>query len=78
MSEAFQLEPALWRQLSTMWIVAFVVFGAANLFFVYNFSEETWVRFHVFGMIGLMAIFAAIQGVWLYFKLPDSDPQQDP
>jgi intracellular septation protein len=77
MSESFELDPQLCRQLSAMWIVAFTVLGAANLYVVYNFSEEIWVDFKVFGITGLTVVVAVIQGIWVYVKSAHSDAPQD-
>ena len=60
-----------------MWIVAFALIGALNLYVVYHFSEEIWVDFKVFGITGLTLVVALIQGVWVYMKSARSDPQQD-
>ena len=41
--------------------------GAINLIvaFALNLSTETWVNFKLFGGIGLMLVFAVIQGLML-------------
>ncbi len=77
MGEAFELEPALGRRLSVMWIVAFAAIGALNLYIVYHFSEEVWVDFKVFGITGITFLVALIQGVWVYLKSVKGNPQQD-
>jgi len=77
MGHAIELEPAFWRQLNVMWVGAFVVIGAVNLYVVYNFSEETWVNFKLFGMTGLLILVAVIQAFWISLKTAKSDPQQD-
>jgi intracellular septation protein len=78
MGEAFELEPALGRQLSAMWIVTFAAIGALNLYIVYHFSEQLWVDFKVFGITGITLLVALVQGVWVYFKSAKRDPQQEP
>jgi intracellular septation protein len=77
MSESFQLDAGLYRQLSVMWIGTFALLAAANLYIVYNFSEEVWVNFKVFGITGVTLLVALAQGIWVYVKTPQSDPQQD-
>ncbi len=71
MGHAIELEPALWRQLNVVWIVNFLVLGAANLYVVYTFSEEVWVNFKLFGMIGLTLLTAVGQAVWIAAKTSD-------
>jgi intracellular septation protein len=77
MGETLELDPALCRQLSVMWIVAFALIGIVNLYVVYHFPEEVWVDFKVFGITGLTLLVAVIQGFWVYFKSARGDPQQD-
>lgn len=60
-----------WRTLNVMWSAFFVVLGAVNLFVVYNYSENTWVNFKLFGMLGLTLVFAILQGLWISQRLPD-------
>lgn len=70
MGEQIKLEPeSLWNTLSYMWIAFFVVSAVLNLYVAYNFSEETWVNFKLFGMIGLTLVFALAQGWWLGRKM---------
>jgi intracellular septation protein len=65
MGHAIQLDTALWRQLNLVWVANFVVLGAANLYVVYNFSEETWVNFKLFGIFGITFLTAIGQAVWI-------------
>jgi intracellular septation protein len=39
--------------------------GALNLYVAFEYSEETWVNFKLFGSTGLLVIFVIIQGIWL-------------
>ncbi len=68
MGKTVELAPGLWSQLNSMWILFFLLSGAANLYVVYNYDEETWVNFKLFGMLGLTFIFILLQGVWLSRK----------
>lgn len=66
----FQLSQADWRQLNLMWVVFFVVSGAANIFVAYRFAEPVWVNFKLFGLTGMTLVFALIQGIWLNNRTP--------
>lgn len=68
---ALDLPAADWRTLNSMWWMFFIVIGAVNLYVVYNFSEDAWVNFKLFGMLGLTLVFALLQGVWIARRLPD-------
>jgi intracellular septation protein len=48
-----------------MWVGFFLVVGGVNLFVAYNFSEEFWVKFKLFGMLGLTLLFIIVQTIWL-------------
>jgi len=65
MSEQIQLPDPAWRRLNTSWIAFFLFMGAANLYVAYNFSEEAWVNFKLFGGMGLMLLFALAQGLMI-------------
>ncbi|MDX9707255.1 MAG: septation protein A [Azospira sp.] len=60
-----ELPDAAWDKMNLSWIGFFVFMGIANLFVAYNFSEDTWVNFKLFGGIGLMFVFVLIQGALL-------------
>jgi intracellular septation protein len=71
MGQAIQLEPALWRQLNTLWVVNFAVLGALNLYIMYNYDEQTWVYFKTWGMIGLSLLMAVGQAIWVSSRATD-------
>jgi intracellular septation protein len=64
-SSHFDLSAKDWQRLNLMWIVFFVVSGLANIVVAYRFSEEIWVNFKLFGLLGLTLVFIIIQTVWL-------------
>ena len=51
--------------LSFAWIAFFIFSGVLNLIVAYQFSEDVWVNFKLFGLLGLTFIFLIIQGVWI-------------
>jgi intracellular septation protein len=63
--ENLQLADADWRRLNLMWIGFFLFSAAANLYVAYNFAEATWVKFKLFGLLGLTLLFVVLQGLWL-------------
>lgn len=68
------LDRSLWLRLNMMWVVFFLVMGAANLYVAYSFDQNTWVNFKLFGMLGLTLAFVLVQGFWLASKVP---PERD-
>ena len=65
MGNAAELQPAQWVRLNQIWVVFFIVVGGINLYVAYNFSEAFWVKFKLFGMLGITLVFVLIQSVWL-------------
>ena len=67
LSEQIEAPEFVWNRLNWSWIGFFVFMGLANLAiaFAFNLSTETWVNFKMFGGIGLMLLFAVIQGLML-------------
>jgi intracellular septation protein len=39
--------------------------GCLNLYVAFEFSEEAWVNFKLFGSTGLLIVFVIAQGIWL-------------
>jgi intracellular septation protein len=54
-----------WRSLNLMWVAFFLLSGAANLYVAYNFPENVWVNFKLFGLLGLTVVFILLQAAWL-------------
>ena len=62
---AISAPKSIWIRLNSAWIIFFVAVAAINLFIAYNFSEETWVNFKLFGMMGLTIVFIILQMIVL-------------
>ena len=39
--------------------------GVLNIYVAYNFSEATWVKFKVFGLMALTFVFMVAQTFWI-------------
>jgi intracellular septation protein len=79
LGSAAELSAAQWVRLNQIWIAFFVVVGALNIYVAYQFSEAFWVKFKLFGMLGLTVIFVVIQSIWLAMvskKNAESDSDQ--
>jgi intracellular septation protein len=66
---------AVWTRLCIAWGVFFLFKGALNLWVAYTFSTPVWVKFKVFGSMGLMLAFVIAQAMWLSKYLPDEPPK---
>ena len=65
LGHAIALESRQWLSLSFAWVAFFIVSGILNLIVAYQFSEDVWVNFKLFGLLGLTFVFLIIQGVWI-------------
>ncbi|MGH1461470.1 MAG: septation protein A [Neptuniibacter sp.] len=62
-----------WKNLNIAWVIFFILMGVINLFVAYSFSEETWVNFKLFGMLGLTLLFILAQGLYLSRHIQNTD-----
>jgi intracellular septation protein len=65
MEQGVQLPHNAWRGLNLAWVAFFAFMGIVNLYVAFNFSEETWVDFKLFGMLGLTLVFIVAQGFYM-------------
>lgn len=54
-----------WRTLNLVWVLFFALAGILNIYVAYNFSENTWATFKVFGLMGLTFVFVLGQTLWI-------------
>jgi len=75
MGAQMSLPDAIWQRVNLSWVAFFAVMGVINLWVAFNFSTSAWVNFKLFGGIGLMFAFVAVQAVYLNKHIkPDSAP----
>jgi intracellular septation protein len=76
MSHALEVPKRIWKQVNFSWGLFFAFVGFVNLYVAYNFSEETWVNFKLFGVLGLTFVFMIAQGIYLAkHAVPDDEEQ---
>lgn len=76
MGSSINLPSLIWKRLNLAWCAFFLSMGVINLFVVYTFSEEIWVNFKLFGMLGLTLVFILLQGIYLSRHIPTDNNQQ--
>jgi intracellular septation protein len=74
MDHALTVPTSVWYTLNRSWIVFFIFSGALNLYVAYNFAENFWVNFKLFGILGLTLLFAIGQAVYLAKHI--AEPEQ--
>ena len=74
MGQNLSLPAAAWQKLNYAWVAFFTFSGIANLYVAYNFSEDIWVNFKLFGLLGLTFVFIIAQSFYLYrFMNPEGE-----
>jgi intracellular septation protein len=77
LGSAADLAPDQWTKLNLIWVAFFAIVGGVNLFVAYNFSEEFWVNFKLFGMLGMTLVFVVIQSLWLMHVMRKKEVAHD-
>jgi len=65
MSQAISVPKNIWKQVNMSWGLFFLLVGVVNIYIAYNYSEDTWVDFKLFGVLGMTFVFMILQGVYL-------------
>ena len=65
MGGEIDLPASVWRRLGFAWIAFFGLMGLANLYVAYSYSISTWASFKVFGLTGLLLVFALGQALYV-------------
>jgi len=73
LKQAASLKEDQWKKLNFMWVIFFIFSGAINIYVAYNFTEEFWVKFKLFGLFGITLVFVIIQSIWLNTVIKKND-----
>ena len=76
MEAHFDAPDRLWKRWCGGWISFFAVLGVLNLLVAYNFSEDLWVKFKVFGALTLTLLLVAVQ-VWTLMPYAREDATEE-
>jgi intracellular septation protein len=78
MGGQLELPAPVWVKLTFAWAIFFFAMGVANLYVAFNFDENTWVNFKLFGMLGLTLVFVLAQAAYMsrHLKLDDTPPEE--
>jgi len=74
----------VWAKLNLAWVGFFLVSGLANVLVApeidplrFQFSEETWVDFKLFGLLGMTFVFVIAQAFFLARYMPSSEKESE-
>jgi intracellular septation protein len=73
MEKQIKLPDPVWVKLNVAWALLFVALGFLNLFVAFNYSQDTWVNFKLFGITGIMFVFIIGQTMLLSKYLVGED-----
>lgn len=75
MEKQVSLPDPVWTRLNIAWSLLFVALGFLNLYVAFNFSQDTWVNFKLFGITGIMFVFIIAQTLLLHKYLGQEDQE---
>jgi intracellular septation protein len=70
MEKQISLPDPIWTKLNIAWAILFIILGIINLYVAFNYSQDTWVDFKLFGITGIMFVFIIAQTLVLAKYLP--------
>ena len=73
LKQAAVLKKNQWNKLNLMWVLFFLFSGTINIYVAYNYTEEFWVKFKLFGLLGITLIFIIIQSIWLNIVIKQNE-----
>ncbi|MGM0524802.1 MAG: inner membrane-spanning protein YciB [Pseudomonadota bacterium] len=66
MGQDIKLPEPVWNRLTYAWIIFCGALAAVNLYIAEYWTQEAWVNFKVFGILGITLIFTIGTGVYMY------------
>ncbi|PHS12740.1 MAG: hypothetical protein COA86_18005 [Kangiella sp.] len=51
--EEMEVPESIWKSLNILWSSVYFLFGFLNIYIAYEYSEAFWVKFKLFGLMGL-------------------------
>ncbi len=70
--EALELPEQVWNRLNLGWALFFLLCMLINLYISQYLSDDLWVDFKTFGILGMTLIATIITGIYIYRYLPQT------
>ena len=77
MEAQISLPENIWSKLNLAWATLFLALGFLNLYVAFNYTQDAWVNFKLFGVTGLMFVFIILQTLILSKYLTPEDVKSD-
>jgi intracellular septation protein len=55
----------IWKRLNLLWAVFFLLLGSINVYVIYHFDTDDWVKFKVWWSTGAMLVFVVLQALYM-------------
>lgn len=65
MGKKIELEDSYWNNLNNATGLFFIMLGFINLYVAYNYEEDTWVNFKLFGITGILFIYIIFLTIYI-------------
>jgi intracellular septation protein len=72
LGQQIPLPSEVWRRVTWLWIGYFITCACLNLWVAFTMSQDIWVNFKVFGLMGLSLVMTAITIGYIYKHLPNN------
>jgi len=66
----------VWARCNIMYAIFMITIGILNIIIFYNFGQDTWFYFKLFGTIGLNMLFLIGVMIYLFKFIPDEEEEQ--
>ena len=77
MDEKLDIPENVWRTINISWPIGYILFGILNLYVAFSFSEAFWVKFKLFGLMGLTFSLLIYTMVKIFPYFPTEDEETD-
>lgn len=77
LGEQINLPEKVWSKFNLSWACFFFTCAALNLYVAFNFDQETWVNFKVFGLLALTFAFAIGSIMSIYKYMPEDTAEDE-
>lgn len=75
--EEMDVPEPIWSNLNILWSSAYFLFGFLNIYIAYGYSEAFWVKFKLFGLMGLNLVLLGYIMYKIFPYLPIEEEKPD-
>lgn len=77
LAKEITLADNIWNKINNAWALFFSTLSALNLYVAFNLSQQIWLNFKVFGLLGLTLAFTVLTGLYIYKNSVSTDNKQN-